>query len=743
VGGVGGAGGTAGSGGTGGMVGAGGTAGSGGIGGVGGTAGGGGTVPGGMIVSDDFHTGILNTQLWQVVDPQGDSAVGFAGAGTPDAHLLLSVPAGTEHDPASPNTTLRLMQSAADEDFEIEVKFESEPTQQFQMQGLLVEQDASNYLRFDVFSGGSGLNVFSASYTNGTESRKINAPIASGPMTYLRLARVGNQWTARYSYDGATWVTATSFAHVLTVGSVGVFAGNFNPNPAYTAVVDYFFETSSPIVPEDGLLCDDGDQFAVTTTSTGDGTISRDPDQSSYACGAKLTLTAQPGPDDAFVGWNGEPTATMNPAVLAIDMDMTVTASFAPDVFPPRISNISVAAGQTSATVSWQTDEPSIGSVEYGLTPLYELGSVASSTLAMAHAVLLPGLTENTHYHYRITAEDDLGNSTSTPDGIFTTTASGGTGGPNIDVWYGPDQVFGQAGVPQRFINILGKVSDADGVSSLTYSLDGAPAQPLSVGPDNVRLAGTGDFNVEIAYMGLSAGLHEVTLRALDGEDNETVEIVDVNYVDGVVAPLPYSIDWSMVSDVSDVAQIVDGKWSLGSDGVRTVETGYDRLVAIGDLQWTNYEAVVDFRVNGPVDPNLSPIVGLAMRWTGHFDWNGRQPRQGWYPLGALFAYLWSDGGYTGLARWGSDGSRSQGSGSTPEPVVGTIYKFKMRGEALLGGDVQYRLKMWPAGQTEPAGWGITYTTTAPPAPAGGSLLLVAHNLDVTFGDVAIVSVSN
>jgi len=78
-----------------------------------------------------------------------------------------------------------------------------------------------------------------------------------------------------------------------------------------------------------------------------------------------------------------------------------------------------------------------------------------------------------------------------------------------------------------------------------------------------------------------------------------------------------------------------------------------------------------------------------------------------------------------------------------PEPVVGATYKFKMRGEALLGGDVQYSLKMWPAGQTEPAGWGMTYTTAAPPAPVSGSLLLVAHHLDVTFGDVAVVAVGN
>ena len=40
------------------------------------------------------------------------------------------------------NTALRVMQPAADEDFELEVKFESEPTQAYQSQGLLVEQDA-------------------------------------------------------------------------------------------------------------------------------------------------------------------------------------------------------------------------------------------------------------------------------------------------------------------------------------------------------------------------------------------------------------------------------------------------------------------------------------------------------------------------------------------------------------------------------------------------------------------------
>ena len=113
----------------------------------------------GAFTSDDFHTGTLNTQLWQVVDPQGDSTVSFTGAGTPDAHLLLSVPAGTIHDANARNTALRVMQPAADENLEIEVKFESEPTQKYQIQGLLVEEDSTNYLRLDVHYTGSELRI--------------------------------------------------------------------------------------------------------------------------------------------------------------------------------------------------------------------------------------------------------------------------------------------------------------------------------------------------------------------------------------------------------------------------------------------------------------------------------------------------------------------------------------------------------------------------------------------------------
>ena len=43
---------------------------------------------------------------------------------------------------------------------------------------------------------------------------------------------------------------------------------------------------------------------------------------------------------------------------------------------------------------------------------------------------------------------------------------------PEIEIWYGDNQKFGHLGNPQKWINILGNVSDQDGIKSLHYSLN-------------------------------------------------------------------------------------------------------------------------------------------------------------------------------------------------------------------------------------------------------------------------------
>ena len=154
---------------------------------------------------------------------------------------------------------------------------------------------------------------------------------------------------------------------------------------------------------------------------------------------------------------------------------------------------------------------------------------------------------------------------------------------PTIDVWYGTNQQFGQLGNAQQWVNILGNVSDPDGIASLTYTLNGGSVQPLSVGPDDRRLALPGDFNVEIDRADLNIGSNEVQITAVDNLGNANSQTVSVDYAENVW-PLPYTIDWSSVNNIQDVAQIVDGKWTLEPGGVRISEVDYDRVLAIGDV---------------------------------------------------------------------------------------------------------------------------------------------------------------
>ena len=208
-----------------------------------------------IIQSDDFNAYALKSQ-WTFVNPRGDAGLSLVGQNTPDAWARIVVPGGIVHQPwTGGNTTPRLMQPANDLDFGVEVKFESGLTQQYQMQGLIIEQDSLNYIRFDVNSDGAGTRVFAGTVINGAGSAFVNtavAPNGSAPQ-YLRLVRSGVQWTPMYSFDGVTWTPAGTITQGLTVRSAGLYAGNAGATPpTHVATVDYFFRLGAPVVPEDG-----------------------------------------------------------------------------------------------------------------------------------------------------------------------------------------------------------------------------------------------------------------------------------------------------------------------------------------------------------------------------------------------------------------------------------------------------------------------------------------------------------
>ena len=400
-------------------------------------------------VSDDFHTPVLNP-MWTFYA----HCCGYVKMNGTDA--LLVVPGVTVHDIYEVNRGVGLLQTIADVDFEVEVKFDSIVTQGDQVEGILVQQDAQNFIWFAVYHDGTTPRVYSAVTVGGTPSQPYNNPItiAAGTRSFwMRVKRSGTTWTQSWSTDGTNY-TAATFSHALVVSGIGPAAGNDtdpsnDPAPSFTAAVDYFFNTASPISPTDGGL---------------------------------------PQPPNQ----------------------------------------------------------------------------------------------------------------------------------PVFNVWYGDNQTFGQNGIPQKWVNILGNVSAPSGIASASYTLNGGASQFLRVGPNGTRLADTGDFNVEIDHASLNSGPNTVVITATDNLSNTTTHTVTVNWANtGQVWPLPYSIDWSTVTNISDVAQVVDGLWAIQPDGtVRTIQTGYDRVIAFGDETWTDYEVTAEMTFNNSDCFEFG--LGVLVGWSGH-----------------------------------------------------------------------------------------------------------------------------
>lgn len=212
------------------------------------------------IRSDDFNSPTLNTGIWTVVDPLGDAVVTMTGS-----QAEISLPAGVAHDVwVGIDTVARLLQPVPDDDFEIEVKFDRPVTSAFQQQGLLLEEDPNDLLRLEFHHDGGATRLFAASITAGSASVEHWSTVPGGAPKYLRLKRVGNQWTVRYSSDGASWTTAATFTHAMTVNALGPFAGNGGSiPPSFTSAVDYFREVLPDTTPP-----------VVSGISTAPGTIS-------------------------------------------------------------------------------------------------------------------------------------------------------------------------------------------------------------------------------------------------------------------------------------------------------------------------------------------------------------------------------------------------------------------------------------------------------------------------------------
>jgi regulation of enolase protein 1 (concanavalin A-like superfamily) len=538
--------------------------------------------------SDDFSNTTLDPR-WTILDPLNDGAYGVILPGTGEGYLELSVPEGTTHDLwKTSKQSLRAMQVAQDSDFELEVKYHSQPTQGNQTQGILVEQDEDDWIRFDTYHDGSRLNIFAATTSGGSSTVQIKDSIDSEAGAYLRVSRQGDTWTFDHSVDGSNWLSAGSFNYALNVTSVGPFASNSGSNPAFASQVDYFFNGAAPIVPEDGGLSgivlteldenleiseiDGGYSYGVTLAKQPsadvtvnllvDDQVSADrtsltftPDDWDVAQAVNVTAindTISEGSHASFIGHESQSTdasydglSVSQSAVTIIDDDLPIRINPGGETYTDRFGKTWSADHSFNGGLRHEAPQSSI---DLGVTDDPGLYRHERAQVAFSYEVAIANGTYDVNLSFIENAFDYVGGR------VFDVAAEGQVVLDDVDL-------FSEIGRDVLVTKTLENVEVADGVLNLDFSASASKAPIMAIevlaagsGRDNLVSGGSGNNSVYgVDPARTNPGQGEVDeLTGLGGADTFMLADTTQTYYDDEIIGSAGTEDYALIKDFND-----------------------------------------------------------------------------------------------------------------------------------------------------------------------------------------------
>ncbi len=225
-----------------------------------------GSVASAQILPDGFDSTNIRS-IWKFLDPRGGCSVVKDSVSPTSERLKFIVPAGLSRDPYPysgfpPNRTARLVQKVGPlGNFAVLVKFDSVMNSMYQIKGIEAIEDDSSFIRCEVYcdstdtAGHPGrtlrLNAYLASVVNGSVNQSV-LPLSLRPDTtrtiWLRLDRINDNWTQRYSTNGISWTIANAIIQAIPIDSIGIHVAVTDPAntasgtnaPAFTAYIDSF-----------------------------------------------------------------------------------------------------------------------------------------------------------------------------------------------------------------------------------------------------------------------------------------------------------------------------------------------------------------------------------------------------------------------------------------------------------------------------------------------------------------------
>jgi beta-xylosidase len=195
-----------------------------------------------VLFQDDFNGSLATGWSWVREDPTHWNLTDSPGSlriTLQDGFIVLS------------SVKNLLLRSAPSGNFEIATFVNCTPTSNFQLAGLVVYQDDSNYLQFGrsfcdraETCVGNGVYFDNVVAREGGGSKYATTP-GSQSEAYLRLRREGTTYTAYFSEDGANWTVIGQHSNPLNPLRVGLIAAQATQDET-TADFDYFTITTLP-----------------------------------------------------------------------------------------------------------------------------------------------------------------------------------------------------------------------------------------------------------------------------------------------------------------------------------------------------------------------------------------------------------------------------------------------------------------------------------------------------------------
>jgi thiol-disulfide isomerase/thioredoxin len=252
-----------------------------------------------------------------------------------------------------------------------------------------------------------------------TKQKKVGEPARS---TFVRevSGASGTNWHFPPLKQFVRPVLASTLAGIVITGLVfgGIYTARFIQNFKPGVLLPM-----TAAVPGDGQ----GSSWNITGTfkpktytlstsvlPTSGGEISVLPpsaDNTTFEAGSQVTLTAIPGDCYDFTYWDGITDSSEN-VTITMDSNKSITANFRlKEMTPPVISEVKADSNSDiSATITWLTDKPATGQVDYGKTKDYGLTAISNDEPTTNHKVRMTGLQPNTTYYFSVKSADKCGN---------------------------------------------------------------------------------------------------------------------------------------------------------------------------------------------------------------------------------------------------------------------------------------------------------------------------------------------